>query len=275
VQLLLEACVGSIAHAFKFKNLIVTGGCFFNVKLNKMLLDQVEGQLCVHPLAGDQGNALGLYFRDHPEFVFPETLCWGHRTLRLDGEVGGIEMYHHEDELWERAREELDDEGIVNVVRSAMEFGPRALCRTSTLAMPTSLNVEKINTMNDRNTIMPMAPVVSERFYRRNFKGVDRVRRSERYMICAMEYDRISPQWLGAANRYEEDRTYHTGRPQVVYQHEDPQLYDLLEDMGGILINTSFNYHGHPICHGMKEVVETHRLNTLRGGHYRTLVLEN
>jgi len=44
-------------------------------------------------------------------------------------------------------------------VSGNMEFGPRALCNTSTLSLPYAENVEIINSLNKRNTVMPMAPV--------------------------------------------------------------------------------------------------------------------
>ena len=51
----------------------------------------------------------------------------------------------------------LQKNEIVQVVSGNMEFGPRALCNTSTLSLPYVENVEIINSLNKRNTVMPMA----------------------------------------------------------------------------------------------------------------------
>jgi predicted NodU family carbamoyl transferase len=57
---------------------------------------------------------------------------------------------------------------VVNIKRSGQEFGPRALCHTTTLALPTKKLSHEINVMNARNEVMPMAPVMSRNFLQQN-----------------------------------------------------------------------------------------------------------
>lgn len=281
VQGVLEGCVLSfLAGQGTPRNLIVTGGCFMNVKLSQRLLDRDDvDRLCVHPLCGDQGNALGMYARDNPLFRFPDDLFWGRRNLfPVDGVVEELYQTNRPDVFWDHVGYELNHRGVVNVVRGAMEFGPRALCNTSTLAKPTLKNVEFINDINERDTVMPMAPVVTEDFYRAHFKNVHKLHRSERFMVCALQYVDMRHEWVGAANRYVDldGNVSWTGRPQVLYRDmDDANLYELVDSMGGILINTSLNYHGKPICYDVMDVVQTHRLNRARGSDLKTYVLEN
>lgn len=90
VQSVLQSVVSMKVQKLDAKHLIVSGGCFYNVKLNKVLLDSIEGRFCAYPLAGDQGNALGLYAMDHPEFTLPGHFNWGVRVLKDVGYVKGL-----------------------------------------------------------------------------------------------------------------------------------------------------------------------------------------
>ncbi len=133
-----------------------------------------------------------------------------------------------------------------------MEFGPRALCNTSTLAKPTKENVEYINKVNSRDTIMPMGPVVVDPYLYFMSEDVSKIHKSLKYMIMAIDYRNI-------VNRYIEGVTHYganiTGRPQVI--SEDHTLYEIVKEFG-ILINTSFNTHGMPIVYNSKDINEAH-----------------
>lgn len=272
VQSMLENCVLAIKRQFPITNLIVSGGCFYNVKLNRVLIDNIPGWFCAYPLAGDQGNALGLYAMDHPSFIFPSSLCWGARKLESVGEVEGIE-YISENQITDRVMHYLKRQGFVNLVRGAMEFGPRALCHTSTLAMPWPEIVDLINIANDRNTVMPMAPVMTRGQYKKLFKNTDRVWKSEKYMITALEYERVPYDMLGAAHHYSYPfRDHYTGRPQVLNNADADPLVGVLEDLGP-LINTSFNYHGKPIAFDISSVIENHQLQHARNPDFNTLIV--
>jgi predicted NodU family carbamoyl transferase len=281
VQRVLESVVTSFVryHAPEMKHLLCGGGVFLNVKLNKRLIDMVKGQLCVFPLAGDQGNALGLYAMDHPLFGLHGengTLKWGKRQLRNVGTVDGI-YWLPEDEAKEYALHLLKTVGYVNVVRGGMEFGPRALCNTSTLAIATEDNVSRINQANNRNTVMPMAPVMTPGQYFLLFKDTDKVWRSEEHMIVAMEYrDRPSQVLRGVAHCYtflHQDPVY-TGRPQVV-DVRDTFMMDILTEIGHPLINTSFNFHGKPIAYDSESVIENHILQYQRDPSFKTIIIPN
>ncbi len=136
----------------------------------------------------------------------------------------------------------MDD--ITEVFIGDMEFGPRALCNTSTLAMPTLDNVAIINKYNGRNTVMPMAPVVTREFFEKNFKDTDRICKSEKYMVCSFDFKTMKNEWRGAAH-YDPWRDVYTGRVQVLDKGDE--LYEYIRLRGGIMINTSLNTHGTPI----------------------------
>ena len=274
VQAVLEHVVLNIVRAHNPRNLILSGGCFYNVKLNKLLIDEVEGKVCTYPLAGDQGNAIGLYFMDHPDFEFPADLNWGRRHLHDVGQVKGLTVVKDYLQAQDLINHELRTTGFVNLVRGSMEFGPRAMCNTSTLALPTVANVQRINEANNRNSFMPMAPVMTQRMYENMFEHTDRVWKSERHMIMGMEYKEYPlEKQLGIAHEYNIPHHHHTGRPQVVPPN-DSLMLNLLNEHGP-LINTSFNFHGQPIALGMSRVVENHMMQHKRDESFKTVVISN
>lgn len=274
VQAVLENTVLHVLKEFNPTHLLVSGGVFYNVKLNKVLLKSISGFFCAYPLAGDQGNAIGLYAKLHPDWRFPNSLRWGRRPLRNVTNVPNL-VVGNEDQVYAMVARTLRSVGFVNLVRGDMEFGPRALCNTSTLALPTRANVERINRMNDRNTVMPMAPVVTPNMYHNLFEDTNRVWNSHRHMVVAMEYwEHPCHEHLGVAHEYQRPHHHHTGRPQVVDAY-DFFMQTLLDEFGGVLINTSFNYHGQPIALGMDSIVKNHMMMLEREPSVFTTVIRN
>jgi predicted NodU family carbamoyl transferase len=275
VQKVLELVVLRKVAQYNPTSLLLSGGVFYNVKLNKLLVDITAPNVtCVYPLAGDQGCAIGLYAYDHPEFVFPDDLCWGRRELKDVGQVQNLWYADDEAEAAEIVSRMLTRVGYINLVRGAMEFGPRALCNTSTLALPSPENVQKINRANNRNTVMPMAPVVTSSQYREMFENWGCVWKSSMHMIVALEYAEHPLQdQMGIAHAYEYPYRHHTGRPQVV-AHDDQLMNRLLNDYGP-LINTSFNYHGSPIVMSMGAIINDHMKQFRNDPLFTTVVVKN
>lgn len=254
IQAILEGVILTLIKIYKPTNLIGAGGVFYNVKLNRRILDFIPGKLCVFPLAGDQGGALGLYCTGN-ELYWPGNFNWGRRPrppgFQRSNIPGFVYLQMQDPADW--ALPELKKNGCVNIVRGRMEFGPRALCNTSTIALPQPSIVNRINQMNGRNTVMPMAPVMNRSEYHSRMKLTGRVHMSEEHMIVALPYkEGRESDVLGAAHQYLHE---YTGRPQVL--DGDP-LMDRLLSEHPVLINTSFNYHGRPIVLGYDDAVYTH-----------------
>jgi predicted NodU family carbamoyl transferase len=233
------------------ENLIVVGGVFYNVKVNSMLADLTPGKFCAMPLAGDQGAGLGVYQMMFKDLKWPGHLNWGirpHFNFK-DDTCKGI---RHGDVMEVGA--ELIIRGMVNVVRGAMEFGPRTLCNTSTLAIPSPVNARYINDMNARTNEMPFALVVTEAQARKLFVDIDKIHRSLGYMIVTRKFKPGKHgNYLGGAHYYPFTDEY-TCRPQIT---NDPFMVKLLDEFGP-LINTSFNYHGQPIVYDQAQIAYAH-----------------
>ena len=258
IQTALEDCVESLVP-HDCKHLLVAGGCFMNVRLNDAISRLAPETFCVNPLAGDQGVAIGMSraIKGRDNRNEWNGLAIGKRPVitesqRTTLEKLGVEFVKAHDYPDTLAELILDD-FIVNVFRTqAMEFGARALCRTSTIARPTQTNVEKINDFNKRSTVMPMAPVMKESTYRRLFPSyAKKIVASDEYMITAMSvgdttsaYRTVKRSMYGGAHPDPFSKKV-SCRPQVAY---DDLTLDVLERVNEIaLINTSLNEHGSPI----------------------------
>lgn len=276
VQRVIEGVLIEMVKHINFSNLILVGGCFYNVKLNGELAKYVPNKLCIMPLAGDQGAAIGRYKVDHPEFIMPDHLFWGHRCLKVTSKDPTILYSHSQEDTLQLVGGLLLSGHIVNLVRGSMEFGPRALCHTSTLAKPVVENVKYINHVNNRSDIMPMAPVMSRSDAEVMFKDVHKIHKSLDYMICTREYKEFDPYFDGVIRAIGHNlplsNTY-TGRVQIA---REEVISSLVENLGP-LINTSFNVHGKPIVYSMQHVYSDHAYQKERDHENRiyTVIEEN
>jgi carbamoyltransferase len=248
--------------------LLVAGGCFYNVRLNMLINERIPGPFCPMPVAGDQGCAFGaIRYAALNCHGLMKSLCIGPRpTIESDELVEGPARFVHSTRgstaLPSMIAKLLLNNVIVNVVQDGMEFGPRALCHTSTLCLPTTENVDLINHMNKRNTVMPMAPVMLRHWAERLFDHRDlaNVIGGEQFMIMALRYKEgvVEEHNIYGAAHPELDGGY-TGRPQVVDRPHNPLMYGILQEGNfPCLVNTSLNYHGEPIVYSHFDAVELH-----------------
>lgn len=256
VQSIVENVMLSIVSSLgNVKTLIVSGGLFYNVKLNNQIAKKV-GNLCILPVAGDQGAGLGVYNHFIGDLKFPKSLCIGHRFLEDDDfkDIDGIETFTNADSMYHRIVECLSTNGFVNVVKSSMEFGPRALGSTSTIAYPKKEIVKIINELNDRTFVMPMAPMMTQEQFNQLATSGFNVIGSNEFMVSTVDvHDDSILEILGAVHLY---KNVATCRPQIV---DNNPFYKTLCANLGPLINTSFNYHGVPIVFDSKQIIHSHQ----------------
>lgn len=256
-------------------NLIITGGVAFNVELNRKLITMMRGKVCAMPLAGDQGNSLGLWaFHNHRARLDFGDLCWGRRNYEYEALPDGMQVFESDGpEVLAALSQALDEVGFVNLVRGRMEFGPRALCNTTTLALPTQEIAEEINRINGRNSVMPFAPVVWHLAMPVTFQAAYKLHKSDAFMISALPYIPDVGQKVQGAALFTPDKIF-TGRPQSYKpKYENDSVGILLQTKQQILINTSFNVHGVPICCDMKDVIHSHQFQHNLNPNVRTIVI--
>lgn len=270
IQQTIEIYMKRLVQDLGAKNVIVVGGCFYNVKLNNAILKSIDGLFCAMPLAGDQGAAIGMLVGEEGASSFDfKTLAIGKRRLyNIESVIGNRKNIHvieggvHKDVEKYIARC-IADGNIVNIVYGPMEFGPRALCNTSTICLPTVENVAANNTMNNRNEVMPCAPICTQDNADYLFSSMELQRTigSDHFMICTHEYSSnvgYSKTLGGVMHNKTLEYGIYTGRPQIV--RNGTFMYNILkhvERMTGArcLVNTSFNAHGRPIVFETMDII--------------------
>lgn len=281
VQTVIEEVFVQIIKKEKISNLVLSGGCFYNVKLNNRILKEIPGILSIMPVAGDQGAPIGkLFFQENIENYDLSklfTFTFGKRNLsNISKYTKGLQkcfVCELNDDVIKEIAHLLENNKIVNIVYGDLEFGPRALCHTSTLFKPLQINANINNAMNGRAEVMPTAPVILEKnldyFFDSSHK---RVVGSDRFMIITydykIEYDKkfggIMHKYPVSFDKKERIKEKFSGRPQVIYNEEqNPLMYGLLNYLDSkfdvrALTNTSFNVHGQPIVFNSRQIVDNY-----------------
>lgn len=239
--------------------LILAGGCHYNVKLNRRIQLETNRRVFSHPLSGDQGAALGFL-----PGLDCASLELGERVLgQRDQRPHGVEIVAPE--AWVGVAAQLLERGrIVNVVRGGMEYGPRALCNTTTFALPTRHSVRVINALNERDEAMPMAPAMtrSAALHLLRHSELLEVSPSDRFMITTCSFAEQPPDRLMGVAHQDPLSALWTARPQVVDGGPVAELLGCMPDQ--TLINTSFNYHGEPIVFTEDDACKTHEMQSFR-----------
>jgi len=280
VQKVLEDIIVQYLSVRKFKTLLVAGGVFYNVRLNDRLRKTYPSiKFCAMPLAGDQGAGIGLAFAygkliDH-EF---KNLFWG---VRPTDESCTIEKVVTDDAGIRRIADLIVGGVIVNVFHGPMEFGPRSLCNTSTLALCRRDLVDAINTANGRTTVMPMAPAMLKEVtpYLFSKTDLDRTVASDKFMITAHNFlPHVNVNELGGAMHRDVDGSY-SGRPQIITEETDfmYRLLKILHKVHGVraVINTSLNIHGQPIIYSQHDLLKVHsEWSKTCPAYFETFILE-
>lgn len=286
IQEVIERYFSIIINMFDIKNVVVSGGCFYNVKLNNKILKTVPGIFCAVPIAGDQGAAIGMYEYHVGDFNW-DDLCWGRRDLTKNHfdlvtkyeNKDSIVFIDNEEDLISFVSEKICANSIVNIIKGNCEMGPRALCNTSTLMLPNKENAEINNFINNRNEVMPVCPVVRNENMSLLFddKQINKSIASDQFMI--LTYDYIMPfgdTYAGVMHKYPIDNNKFSGRPQRIFKGN--VIYDILaniEHYNGIkaIINTSFNQHSSPIILTLKQAVDTFLLQQQRNKSSKKIYL--
>ena len=183
---------------------------------------------------------------------------------------GQLYVFEDGNEFYNTLFECIAEDRIVNVIMPSMEFGPRALGSTSTIAKPTLENVELINKLNDRTFVMPLAPMMTKDQFNKYAKSGKNVIGSNHYMVSTVDVtDDAINDFPGGIHRYKDVATC---RPQIV----EDTIYNSLCHAFGPLINTSFNYHGVPIVFNAEQIVRSHNAqckNAPEGFQVTTIIL--
>lgn len=271
VQYVIESVITKFIDEYEMNNICVAGGCFYNVKLNNTILETIDGYFSAMPLAGDQGAAIGMYAKEvglksNASIKF-NSLNFGKRNFynadKLISKIDNAYYFTNSKYAAMAISDFISNDCIVNIVHNNMEFGPRALGHTSTLFLPTEENMAFVNYINNRNEVMPCAPICTIESAHNDLFDSNELSRtigSDKFMICTHKYMRKYNKLYGGVMHKKPLIKEYTGRPQIV-ENPNKLMYTILKavekDTGyTCLVNTSFNVHGQPIVFDMHSIIQ-------------------
>lgn len=238
-----DSCAEHLKKHNKFsRNICLVGGCALNITLNSKLLDEkIYDNVYVSPISTDSGQSLGAILYNHP-------------SIKCDYPYlgNGIESNSLYDE---KVIDDLLEGKIIAWYQGRSEIGARALGHRSFIGLPNTMKMkQKISEkIKGREPYRPVAAViprelVSEYFY----QDYD-----SPYMTFCANAKSITKKLAPAIVHVDG-----TTRVQTLTKNDNPILYDMLyklkdKGLAPILMNTSLNVMGDPICDSVDDAIET------------------
>jgi carbamoyltransferase len=267
-------------------HLAAAGGVMLNVKANALIRDRLHPRsFFVFPDSADSGLATGaameaLFLEGHISAPIAfRTPYLGHQfdDAAIARDVGRWSEQHPlvverttPDEIAAR----IADGKVLGIFQGRLEIGPRALGNRSVVADPRRLDVkDKINLLlKGREPFVPFAPSVLDEDAPHYWDGPT----DYRHMTFAVHASERAKTEIPAVVHVDG-----TVRPQVVCDDSNAVYAGLIRAFKrrtgvGVLLNTSFNRHGHPIV-GSPDDALMHLVNgwvegLYIGGYYVTLL---
>ena len=240
VQTIFEEMIMTDVEAYipRGCRLVLSGGCFCNVTINRKLLDWASEVFAASAMT-DGGMAAGAGLLTGP--IRPYRV--DHVYLGYD--AGPIPAGTDP----ARLARMIADGACVGLCYGRCEYGPRALGNRSILCDPTkSDTAAKVNAKLHRNSVMPFAPVILDTDADEVLEPAwRRASHSAEHMTMAFKVNEGWREKIPAVVHVDG-----TCRPQVLRESVSPFYYAILREFKkitgiGVLLNTSFNLHETPI----------------------------
>jgi len=272
----IERCI----RETKIPRLILAGGLFMNVKMNKRILELpgVES-VFVMPSSGDESTPFGACYLgavqsgESPQHLQPlQDLYLGPSYDRHDidtavRQVSGMSTLRIEEppSMASAIATLLTEDQIVAVWQGREEFGARALGNRSIIANPSNLKViRELNaTIKSRDFWMPFAGTMTEEQAHHTLRNPKKA--NAPYMMMTFDLDGYASDCAAAIHPYDQ-----TMRPQILPRAWNPAYHEIIQEFekksgkrAGVL-NTSFNLHGYPIVSSPQDAVDVFLKSGLR-----------
>ena len=262
-EVVLEICQG-LHRTTKTNKLCLAGGVALNSVMNGKILTQTPfNEIFIQPASGDAGTAIGAAF-----YIY-NTILNNERKYIMENAYTGPQYsnkeieetlkacklkYEYYENIEEVTAKLLVQDKIIAWFQGRMEIGPRALGNRSILTSPVRPEMKDIvnQQVKFRESFRPFAPSILEE-------------------NCCEYFDHSypSPFMLLVYNVLPDKKdvipaVIHvdgTGRIQTVNEKENPRYWKLIkefEKLTGIpvILNTSFNVKGQPICCTPKDAIK-------------------
>lgn len=240
-------------------NLIISGGCALNSKVNGAIKENTGFEnIYIPPAPNDGGTALGaaLYawniLLNKKRIQSPTTVDWG-SSIRKNGLKDIVNFTDNlslikTNDIYKETAKLISQKKIILWARGNMEFGPRALGYRSIICHPGDVTVsKKLNIIKNRAAYRPIAPCVIADAFDEYFYG------DADFYMNKVAYVKDKKKLAGI--------THKDGSARVQLVSENNEFYKLLQEVQQligvpILINTSLNLKGVPIARTVEDVVE-------------------
>ena len=232
------------------RNLILTGGCAYNIDLNTRIQESgLFEQLFISPVSGDCGQSLGAII-----FYHPRIACDYPYLGRSFGEIN-----NNKNELVNDVVDELLAHKIIAWYEGRSEIGPRALCHRSFFGLPDSLAMkDRLSVIiKKRELYRPIGPVVPEEEAYNWFK----LSAPSPYMAFAPaareNTKKLAPAIVHANG---------TSRVQTISRETNPFIHKVLMSLKEktgvpVIMNSSFNLAGEPLVETPADAFRTFELS--------------
>ena len=275
VQMLQETIVTELVRNWikktGIKNLALAGGCFMNIKANKLLMEMDESpDIFIMPSGGDESCALGgtlISYNSQENITIKnqqlKDVYWGPENNEVDI-LKTLEKYSDKisfekcDNIELKSAQLLANHKIIGRVSGRMEWGARSLGNRSIIANPSRVeNLRDLNiAIKMRDFWMPFAPSIL--WECRKDYAVYPQENDAYLMTMGFDTTDLGKDHLRAAlHPYDQSM-----RPQFVKNDYNPKYHELISSfkeitgIGGVL-NTSFNLHGMPIVNDTEDAIYT------------------
>lgn len=258
-QYVFEKIVFSIIQPFTYTKgvpVILTGGGALNVLMNQQFKNKMPCPVFVPCNPNDCGLSFGfMALRNPPE-----------KKVNIMYNGVGITDFHEikgiisSDRYITTIPKNLSKEiarlickgKIVGIMRGNSEVGARALGNRSILCLPDKGMKDKINIIKNREFFRPFAPVCKEEDVNKYFEFSGTSEFMSYAPIVREEYRENISAIVHADN---------TARVQTINKKDNEFLYELIDCVDtisgtGVVLNTSLNIKGRPICTTVKDALE-------------------
>lgn len=258
-------CANYLYEKTKLKKLCYSGGVALNCVANKRILDETPfEEVFLFPACGDNGTTIGCayygYFEENDRDVSNYQLAmpsFGKKYSDLEIEET-IKSYPFEwsksDNVAQEAAKYIADGKIVAWYQGGSEFGPRALGHRSILADPRNKNIKDILNykVKFREGFRPFAPAILENKVEEYFE--EKIKSP--YMLMTATVKKEKQNKVPGIVHIDG-----TARLQTVTKTENGKFANLIEEFERltgvpIVVNTSFNIKGEPICETPRDALE-------------------
>lgn len=240
-------------------NLVFSGGCALNSKLNGVIIKKTPFKnVYIPPAPHDGGTALGAalyawnYLLGKDRIATPTTLDWGtpieNITAEEERDLTEKGYTLSRSDLTDKAISLLLDENVLVWAKGKMEFGPRALGNRSIIACPVNKTVkDRVNAIKKRADYRPLAPSILSNQYTRFFTGDADYYMNKTSMV-------LHPNLVPAI-------VHKDGSARVQLVTAENEFYGLLSGLQQrnkppIILNTSLNLKGVPIANDKDDVMD-------------------